>query len=442
MSTGRLLALVGIAWLGTGCTLLNGGDPCEGVHGREHIVNWRGERDEGFPRAPGLARLPDGTTLLAFDARHSDAQDRKLDKHAVRLARLGASGSSTYVCAEDTSALDRDANGDTRDGADDAHVRWGGIVVPVEPPSDLLRANALVAWTEELEPEVPSKSRMLFRYLEDGCPVGVGDAFDAFQKPARAGTVAWSARRNDALAVMQDDVALWTRWLGSTSGPPMLPTARASAPNAQILDYPSLAFVPSGEGMIAWFDTVEGFQTLLLGPSGEVIRGPTSAGIDAKSYDENNGVSYAVAAGSDRFALVVSALLAPAARSIVFVREFSIDGSPLGPARRVDPDDTGAQLAPNAAYLPSGTLLVTWHAAAQAGTMGRFFRRDGAPRFCTLGCDEGPFVLGSRSGSGSGASAAALVGDDLWVVHVGSDAIGTGVYLWQAPFRELYPASD
>jgi hypothetical protein len=127
---------------------------------------------------------------------------------------------------------------------------------------------------------------------------------------------------------------------------------------------------------------------------------------------------------------------------VVFVREFSLAGDPLGPARRVDLEDAGAQVGPNAVYLPSQTLLVTWHAAAHSGTVGRFYRPDGAPRFCALGCDEKPFVLGARSGGDFGASVAASVGNDLWVAHVGRDAVGTGIYLWQAPFADLYPAGD
>jgi len=424
----RVFAVGGAGALALGCSLLNGDDPCEGVSGREHLVNQHAELDEGFSQAPRFAPLEDGTKLLAFDAQSTD-----LSVATVRIAQLGASGSSLLVC----SNKELDFLISAKD-----HFAFGATAVPVEAPSERPYARALVGWTERLGTG-SSETRMLLRYVTGGgCPYADAGAFDAFGRPARAGTLGWSSTRHAALAVMQDDASVWASWVGSSSPPMQLASGNPNAPaGIAIRDFPAVAFAPNGNALVAWFDTLEGFRTLLLGPTGEALGGPTSAGVSARG-DAEHDVSCAVSAGPDRFALVASAAPTDGAAPLVFLREFSFDGEPLGAARRVDTEDHRAQVMPNAAYLPSGTLFVTWHSAAKAGTVGRFFRPDGAPRFCALGCDERPFVLGNRAGGSVGASGSALSGEEVWVVHVGRDAIGTGIHLWQAPFDALYPTGD
>jgi hypothetical protein len=412
------------------CSLLNGEDPCADVAKSEAIVHVsRQENQELLEHTQHLALISESRALVAFKVLDFGfaATDPTTFQSSARLALLSVpSGTSLVACiGEDVSDEDSFASQVS--------------VVPVRLTVAGEQAAALVGWIDG-EPYAPHRARM--RFVDNGgCPIGSEGSFDPFGRAASRLSFAWSERDRAVLAVMHDERDLFSVWVDAPGQgvPRQLAQGSPSSPGVpELVDAPGVAVADDGRAFVAWFDGGRGFRGLALAPDGAVT-GPFELGLPVEHVNSDYGVSCAVSAGPERFVAVGTASTAVSAVPAAHFREFSFDGTPLASARAVDPSDRALQTLPNAAYLPSGTLFISWHSGSAGGTLGRFFRPDGAPRFCALGCNEEPFALGARATNLGGGSAARLVGDDLWVVHGAGDTRGMGVFLWRAAYRELFP---
>lgn len=431
-----------------GCSIINDVSPCEDVETKEELINSRQDADEFLDHARAAALISDTRALVAFSVQTDDGS--KVTGSGVRMALLSRTGGSRVpICTR--SAQDADLS-EPDQLAVGASVAAAPLKLVDFDRKDLrdVDAAALVAW---MDASATGASFARMRFVDaSGCPLGPEGSFQPFvtpdtpaaQMPMRAVTIAWSEARGQVLALAHDDFDLWASWIDA---PGTFPPVKLASGHVEVTggvaihDFPAVAIAPDGRALVAWFDAARGFRVLGLGPSGEITREPMDAGIPVTSFNAKNGISCAIAVGPGRFALVANASSEPDAPPRVFVREWSFDAEPLGSARPVDPDDHAVQSQPNAIYLPLETLLVTWSSASRVGTVGRFFQADGSPRFCSLGCGEGPFPIGT-AGTGRIPATSALLstGDSVWALHGGEDPRGEGIYLQQAPFNVLFPA--
>lgn len=432
-------ALLCCALLGSapflGCSFVNDRRPCDDLDVHETLLNERQDQEEFLNSAHPLVAVDDTRAFTAFIAQK--VVDDVVQSSSVRYGMLSLASGSVSACQRaqrDCDVVDADASGELARGA---------AVARAPLPIELDHAAALLAW---IDGGVVNKTYARMRFFDaGGSPLGQAGVFDPFGQPMQALDIAWSEQAERVLLVAQDNRDLWMAWIdrpGKTT--PIKIASGNDAPGVPvgIVDVPSVAVAPDGRALVAWFDTADGFKTLALTPEGEPAGNPTLAGLPGAIVAPRQGAPSAIAVGSDRFALVGSCSTTSKDGPLrSFVQEFSFDGAPLSDARQVDPDDDGQQTQPSAIYLPRGTLLVTWHSATRRGVVGRLFDAGGAPRFCALGCNEGPFAVGARM-AGTAANNSALLrnGDDVWIAHDGADARGEGIYLLRAPFGTLYPA--
>lgn len=431
MKAWRLLLGYGLCLGASACSLANDRRPCDDVPKAEGLLNQKQDHEEFLSRVHGAVVVDDSRLFTAFTSQVW--QDDTLESSSVRYAIVSRVTGAPLPCGDQDYECEM---------ADAGELPRPPTVARAPLPIDGDHAAALVAW---IQGSFDGKSYARMRFIDTaGAPIGAVGVFDPFGMPMQLLDVAWSEAAQKVVAVAHDNRQIWIRLFDSPR--PGDSTALASGTTSVktplgIIGVPTLAVAEDGRMLVGWFDAVHGYQVLALDAQGEPQGKPRSAGIPGAVAQPNLGVALAIAAGSDRFALVGSSSNVKDAPLVVFFQEFSLDGEPLREARAVNPEDAAHQTLPNAVYLNQGTLLVTWHSSAHHGVVGRFFDADGRPRFCALGCDEGPFELGARTaGSANSASAPLLNHDDVWLVHDGEDGFGTGIHLLRSPFSALYPA--
>ncbi|HVY25006.1 MAG TPA: hypothetical protein VHB79_00590 [Polyangiaceae bacterium] len=423
-------AVVGL-WLGASayaCSLANDRRPCDDVPTAESQVNERVDHDE-LLGGPHAATFVDDTHLFtAFVAQ--DIEDGALKNIELRYALVNRATGNALPC--NRAALDCQVG-------DAGNLPRSAAMASAPLSIEGSRAAALLVWVEG---GLTGKSYARMRFLDAaGNPLGAAGAFDPFGTPIRAIDTVWSEVAQKIVIVAHDQHDIWLSMIDAPVKAELSKLASATTISAGIVDVPSVAVAGNGSLLVTWFDGARGYQVLALDPQGKPRGNARDAGPPGSVLTNRQGAPSAIAVASDRFAVVGSSSPAEAAAGRVFFQEFSLDGEPMGVARTVDPEDAGHQTQPNAVYLPNDTLLVTWHSATKHGVVGRFFKSDGTPRFCSLGCGESAFDVGARvSGDAAESSRPLLNGGDVWIVHDGQDGHGEGVHLLRARFASLYPA--
>jgi hypothetical protein len=123
-------------------------------------------------------------------------------------------------------------------------------------------------------------------------------------------------------------------------------------------------------------------------------------------------------------------------------REYALDGTALGPAYLLDADDPQAQSSPTFRYAPGGTLVAVWDSRGEAGTVGRLIGVGGVVRFNTISCDEGRFLIGTRTEVQVGYPSLLFSNGNVMVFHNaegGGDPLGSATFMWKARFADLWP---
>ena len=410
-----------------GCSVLNEKEVCEGVAPQESIVNQQQDGNELLLHPQSLAEIDDGNLMLVFDGQSIERLPMGMPRlTSVRLSRFDrSSGAQRIVCTG--SLLDRNVS----DSAAYAHA---GSITAADVDVGGTRAVALVAWTQDAYPD--STIRMRFVDVA-GCPLGPG-SFDPLGGPARSVSVAWSARRQAALAVVDDGTSLTGLWISAPGIAERVPIVDGR----RITSIPVLSVAPDGGIFLAWSELDRGARFVLLDGNGVPLGPDTDSGVPALHYPDGKGnISVALAASAGRLAIVADAALAAEVDAVpaVYVREFDRRGQPLGSAWRVD-DSPVRQLSPTAAYLPAGSLLVAWE--SETGTTARLFRDDGEARFSSIACDESSFSVGVQNPQLSLSPVPASVGEEAWIFHTAPDPRGVGVWLWRMPFAKLWPGKN
>jgi hypothetical protein len=410
----------------TSCSVLNDKEVCDDARPDETIVNQQQDGNELIQHPQSLAESADGNLLLVFTGQSIEQLPSGFPQRtSVRLARFEKNGGAQRtVCT--ASLRDRDIS------EPDTYAH-GGSITAVDLDVNGTRAAALVAWTENVYPE----AHLRMRFVDvAGCPLGAG-SFDPLGAPMRVASVAWSAAQNAVFALVDDASRLSALWISGPGTAERIPVVD----QRRITSIPVLSIGPDGGIFAAWSEKDRGVRYLVIDANGAV--GPESdSGIPALYYPDGKGsISVALAASTDRVAIVADASLeaGPEASTAVYAREFTRAGQPIGAAFRVD-DSPARQLWPTAAYLPAGSLLVAWE--SESGTQARLFRDGGSARFSSITCDEAPFSVGLRSDKLAPSPVSAFVGEQAWIFHSAPDPRGVGVWLWHMPFAELWPGNQ
>jgi hypothetical protein len=429
-----LLAAIGLLKLSS-CEALTGLDACT-ESPSDVRVNQRGDVDEfvGHPQAAAL--LDNGRVMVAFSAQNVNGPAAQQATGEIRIAMMDvAKGSPLTLC--DTFDVDRTIS-------DPAEFSFGASVSRAEANVEGRPAAALVSWTQGR----PGSSEIRLRFIDQaGCPLGL-----SFRPRAGgfAASLAWSAQRRAVLLTGQDGRDVFLSWIDVPGPAESVTIARG---RGLLGGFANSAVAGDGSAFVVWTDDGQP-RGVLLDPTGKPR--PT-LGSSERAADfalelpvqlEEFGAppSVTVSAGSDRYVVAVEANL-PGARSILrsTIREYSLDGRPLGQAREIDPGDPDLQASLSLVHAPAASLVAVWQSRSAQGTVGRLLGYGGSERWNSIDCDIGRFSLGTRTPLLVGWPSALFADGRVIVFHNaegGSDPRGSGVYLWQMPFSRLWPGPN
>lgn len=397
-------------------------------------INERGDQDEFTGHPLAAAALGNGRVLVAFSAQTLDEATGEILTSEVRIALLDqATGDRLTLC--DTSNRDRTLS---NAGA----IAFAASVAPVDLTITGNKAVALVAWTEGAA--LPASS-VEMRFIDGaGCPLA--STFRPYAGPALASSIAWSEQRHAVLATLHDTRNMYRAWVSSMGPADTVPIA---AGQSLIYGFPVGAVASDGSAVVVWAEYMSGALGILLDPDGNPRAGAGTSGqatfpIDLPLIAQESQVTFLLSiAAADQF--VVAAEQRTVNLSIpsrAMAREYALDGTALGPAYLLDPNDTQAQGAPTFRYAPGGTLVAVWNSRTAGGTVGRLFGAGGAARFNTISCDDERFPIGTRAETQIGYSSLLISNGNVLVFHNaegGGDPLGSATFMWKAQLADLWP---
>jgi hypothetical protein len=353
----------------------------------------------------------------------------------VRIAMLDqTTGAALTLC----NTSDRDATLSPA-GA----FAFGASVAPVDLTISGNQAVALVSWTEG---RMLPQSHVHMRFIDAaGCPLGIG--FQFYGGPAFAASIAWSEQQHAVLATLHDQRSVYRAWVSSVGPADTVPIA---TPTSFIYGFPIAAVAPDGSAVVVWSEDQGGPRAILLDAGGDPRPNAANGGqntsfaIDVPLIAQSDQVEFSASvAVADRFVVGVEQYTlnrSPPGR--VMVREYALDGTALGPAYFLDPDDPQPQSSPMLRYAPGGTLVAVWNARSEGGTVGRLIGVGGLVRFNEISCDEGKFLVGARTEVEIGYPSLLFANDNVMVFHTaqgGGDPLGSAAFRWKARFADLWP---
>ncbi|HVY32047.1 MAG TPA: hypothetical protein VHB79_36175 [Polyangiaceae bacterium] len=417
------------------CSLVNAFDACD-EQPSERRVNERGDLTE-FVAGPGAAAgLDTGRLLVSWAAQSEDEATSE-----VRYGMYSPTGEKVSICSG--SAVEKTFN------AEGAYA-----MLPSASVADLDHfgdhAAAALAWTERLTTDTNERrSRVLFLDAA-GCGVGSPGSFSPFSPEfENVGNVSigWSARAHTLLAIGNSTSHVVMAHVTQLDWGPTTELG-----GSELVYRTAFAIGPQGDALVAWSHA----PSLSRATANRVSFG--AALLDEqlekrKTFEVTTPIEYeygssvvpphvGVAAGKDRFAITVDGATQDHGAPTAYVLEVDGDGHTLAPARKLELGDRNCCATP--LYLADGSLFVSWLSAEAQGSVGLLVGPDGRERFTSVGCKEGPFVLGSRNPDFIGQPSPLLAGDTLHVLHTATtptDPLSTAVLDWFMPAAQLWPVA-